>query len=114
MKFSYGGIIGFVIDRYNAVNGNYTYDGNGNMTYDVSKGFTISYNLLNLPRQVSCINDYALYTWDASGAKLDKTVYGSTAGNTTRYDYSGNFLYEMMSMFSKTPIGMINLYMRIP
>jgi RHS repeat-associated protein len=26
--------------------------------------------------------------------KLAKKVYGNTAGNTARYDYSGNFLYE--------------------
>jgi RHS repeat-associated protein len=78
---------------YNAVSGNYAYDSNGNMTYDVSKGFTITYNQLNLPQQISCVNDYALYTWDAVGNKLAKKVYGNTAA-TTRYDYSGNFLYE--------------------
>jgi RHS repeat-associated protein len=64
------------------------------MIYDVSKGFNITYNQLNLPQQVSCVNDYALFTWDAAGNKLAKKVYGNMAGNTTRYDYSGNFLYE--------------------
>jgi len=78
---------------YNAVSGNYAYDSNGNMIYDVSKGFNITYNQLNLPQQISCVNDYALYTWDAVGNKLAKKVYGNTAA-TTRYDYSGNFLYE--------------------
>lgn len=73
--------------------GSYVYDANGNMTYDVSKGFTVAYNRLNLPQKVSIANDYAQYTYDATGAKLAKTVVNGT-GNTTLYAYSGNFIYE--------------------
>lgn len=116
LKYSYqagGNRIGTVTDAtgntlgYKAVNGNYLYDNNGNMTYDVSKGFTIAYNRLNLPEKISCANDYAQYTYDASGAKLVKTITNGPA-NTTRYYYSGPFLYENSALKSIfTPEGRI-------
>jgi RHS repeat-associated protein len=39
-------------------------------------------------------NDNLRYTYDAAGNKLVKVVYGTVAGNNTRLDYPGNFLYE--------------------
>lgn len=78
---------------YKAVSGNYAYDPNGNMTKDISKGFTITYNRLNLPQQVSLATDNALYTYDAAGTKLARTVTNGTAA-TTRYYYSGQFMYQ--------------------
>jgi RHS repeat-associated protein len=50
---------------------------------------------LNLPEQVQFgANDNLRYTYDAAGNKLAKVVDGTVAGNNTRLDYSGNFLYE--------------------
>jgi RHS repeat-associated protein len=75
--------------------GTYTYDNNGNLGYDPSKGTYLSYNYLNLPEQVQFgANDNLRYTYDAAGNKLIKVVDGTVAGNNTRLDYSGNFLYE--------------------
>ncbi len=78
---------------YKAASGNYLYDNNGNMTYDISKGFTLTYNSLNLPQLVSMASDYARYTYDAAGTKLAKTVTNGSA-STVRTDYSGSFMYE--------------------
>ncbi len=79
---------------YKAASGNYEYDNNGNMTKDISKGFIITYNSLNLPQLVSSsVTDYARYTYDAAGTKLAKTVTNGTA-STVRTDYSGPFMYE--------------------
>lgn len=83
----------YKLQGYKPADGSYTYDSNGNMTKDVSKGFTLTYNRMNLPEKVSYTTDYALYTYDAAGSKLAKTVTNGTAG-ATRYSYSGNFLYE--------------------
>ena len=80
---------------YDDNNGTYTYDNNGNLGYDPSKGTYLSYNYLNLPEQVQFgANDNLRYTYDAAGNKLIKVVDGTVAGNNTRLDYSGNFLYE--------------------
>jgi hypothetical protein len=80
---------------YDDNNGTYTYDNNGNLCYDPSKGTYLSYNYLNLPEQVQFgANDNLRYTYDAAGNKLVKVVDGTVAGNNTRLDYSGNFVYE--------------------
>ena len=82
-------------DGYFAVAEDHTYDANGNMNTDPSKGTTIKYNYLNLPKEVSFgANDNLRYTYDATGSKLAKVVDGINAENNTRVDYSGNFLYE--------------------
>ena len=82
-------------EGYHAVAGNYGYDVNGNMVTDPSKGTTIEYNYLNLPKNVEFgANDNLRYTYDAAGNKLVKVVDGTVAGNNTRLDYSGNFVYE--------------------
>jgi RHS repeat-associated protein len=47
-------------------------DGNGNVNYDPSRGATISYNLLNLPRNVTATGFNVTYTYDAAGTKLNK------------------------------------------
>ncbi|WP_340067330.1 RHS repeat-associated core domain-containing protein [Ascidiimonas aurantiaca] len=71
----------------------YFYDGNGNMTRDDNKGITnITYNHLNLPTQVSFANGNIQYTYDATGAKLRKTVTDN--GNITTTDYLGGYVYE--------------------
>ncbi len=62
------------------------------MTKDISKGFIITYNSLNLPQLVSSsVTDYARYTYDAAGTKLAKTVVtNGTAENILNYRYSGH------------------------
>ena len=62
--------------------GSYVYDANGNATTDGTRGATIAYNLLNLPRTVTATGGVNLtYTYDATGNKLRK-VSGTT---TTEY-----------------------------
>jgi RHS repeat-associated protein len=66
----------------------YLYDANGNMQTDNNKGFTIKYNLLNLPCKISKGNDSIVYIYDAAGTKLSKKVYLGGVLNTT-IDYCG-------------------------
>ena len=67
----------------------YVYDANGNMTKDDNKGISaISYNHLNLPTKVTSAGKNIDYKYDATGAKLSKTVSGITTY------YAGNFIYE--------------------
>ena len=83
-------------DGYYAVAEDYLDDANGNMNSDPSKGTTIKYNYLNLPKEVSFgANDNLRYTYDATGNKLTKTVELDGNAEIGRgMDYSGNFLYE--------------------
>jgi RHS repeat-associated protein len=68
----------------------YTYDANGNRTKDLNQKInSVTYNLLNLPRQMSIDGQMNTYTYAADGRKL-RTVQG-TSMNT---DYCGNFIYE--------------------
>ncbi|MEM1338968.1 MAG: DUF6443 domain-containing protein [Bacteroidota bacterium] len=71
----------------------YTYDQNGNLTSDANKGITaIAYNHLNLPTKITVTGSNAGtidYVYDASGAKLKKTV---STGTVT--EYAGNHVYE--------------------
>ncbi|HEY0768885.1 MAG TPA: hypothetical protein VGD31_00940, partial [Sphingobacteriaceae bacterium] len=75
------------------VAGEYLYDKNGNMTSDKNKDITaITYNMLNLPQQVSkSATDYLVYTYDATGRKLRQKVFGSERKTS---DYAGDFFYE--------------------
>ena len=67
----------------------YTYDANGNMISDANKGITnIEYNHLNLPTKVTINGKNIDYTYDATGAKLQKEVENITT------DYAGNHIYE--------------------
>ncbi|WP_222984569.1 DUF6443 domain-containing protein [Flagellimonas meishanensis] len=69
----------------------YTYDANGNMTRDDNKGITsISYNHLNLPTTIVTGSGTISYIYDATGAKLQKSVSGG--GSVT--DYAGNHVYQ--------------------
>ena len=59
------------------------------MLTDQNKGITnINYNHLNLPTQVTIGGQNINYVYDATGAKLRKTVQGITT------DYAGNYIYE--------------------
>jgi len=68
----------------------YTYDTNGNLLTDANKGITsITYNHLNLPKQVTFSGGNIQYKYDATGIKQKKIV---STGITTLY--GGNFIYE--------------------
>jgi RHS repeat-associated protein len=77
----------------NLTTDDYTYDPNGNLTLDKNKQITgITYNSLNLPRQVNKgPSDYIVYTYDATGKKLAQQVLGATAKTT---DYMDGLVYE--------------------
>lgn len=85
----------------------YTYDQNGNMKTDANKGITsISYNHLNLPTNISINgngnNGTIGYIYDATGAKLKKTVGSSVT------EYAGNHIYENGSLqFFNHPEGYV-------
>ncbi|MES2063507.1 MAG: DUF6443 domain-containing protein [Bacteroidota bacterium] len=65
-----------------------TYDANGNAPGD-GGGKTITYNILNLPKEVKQGNTtLATYIYDASGDKL------STTGSDGRWDYIGGIVYN--------------------
>ena len=93
----------------------YTFNANGAMTQDLNKGIkSISYNSLNLPRQMVIENQQAkgtnLYTYATTGQKLrvihqsadmrqlvpvsGTTLTKSTENRTTQKDYIGNKIYE--------------------
>ncbi len=70
----------------------YAYDANGNLVTDLSKGIpSITYNHLNLPVQLNtATSDYLKYTYDASGKKISKQVWGADPRIT---EYFGEFVY---------------------
>ncbi|HCN48622.1 MAG TPA: sugar-binding protein [Chryseobacterium sp.] len=66
-----------------------TYDLNGNMTSQKDKGISsITYNYLNLPKQISTAQGNTSYLYRADGVKLKKTF-----GNKTT-EYLDGFQYE--------------------
>ncbi|WP_367331362.1 DUF6443 domain-containing protein [Sphingobacterium multivorum] len=74
--------------------GSFTYDLNGNATKDRT-GMTLSYNYLNLPKTVIGTGKSIAYTYDASGAKLNrKSIVG---GIINEQDYIGGIEYSKAS-----------------
>ncbi|NSL85331.1 RHS repeat-associated core domain-containing protein [Chitinophaga sp. Mgbs1] len=78
----------------------YNYDDNGNLTQDENKSIKtggISYNHLNLPRQVAIRGKGTIvYQYDAAGNKLRKTVTDSTSSTpkVTVTDYISGLVYQ--------------------
>lgn len=71
----------------------YAYDKNGNMIRDVNKGISgITYNHLNLPREITIGTKKIAYTYDATGNKLEKKVYKYASIPSTTI-YAGNYIY---------------------
>ncbi|QQT34529.1 DUF6443 domain-containing protein [Sphingobacterium spiritivorum] len=70
------------------INGSYSYDENGNAKTD-RMGMNLSYNHLNIPRQVTGGGNTITYLYDAAGNKLRKTA--STSGQR---DYAGGIEYQ--------------------
>ncbi|MEO0556459.1 MAG: RHS repeat-associated core domain-containing protein [Bacteroidota bacterium] len=85
----------------------YQYDANGNMISDANKGITgITYNHLNLPTQMTLNSGNIQYIYDATGAKLKKTV--STTGVETLY--AGGYIYEGNTLqFFPQPEGYVSV-----
>ncbi len=96
----------------------YTYDKNGSTVSDLNTGIsTIQYNLLNLPDQIQFPEGHKnLYTYDASGKKLEAVNYtvnnivnvpigtiSTLPASSSDYtklttDYVGNMIYENGSL----------------
>src|SRR4030095_9989597 len=94
----------------------YLYDANGNLSRDRNKSIdTILYNYLNLASFVSYtpaeaafggVSGTIEYTYDATGAKLKKTVSESSHSQTktTVTTYIAGFVYESIDLqISGTP-----------
>ncbi|MGX5854410.1 DUF6443 domain-containing protein [Dyadobacter jiangsuensis] len=80
----------------------YSYDANGNMTTDGSRGATISYNYLNLPKTVKIgTNADFVYDYDASGVK--HKYVNTTDAFTAKY--AGIFEYDGAGAFKRTAIS---------
>ncbi len=96
----------FKYDGTGKTSTDYTYDANGNIITDKNKAISdIHYNYLNLPdviRYNSAAAQYdgtygsVIYTYDASGRKLQKTVADSSHARvlTTTTTYIAGFVYE--------------------
>ena len=91
---TYNGAFNFV-DGANGTT-EYTYDQNGNMTKDLNKNISsISYNLLNLPSNISYSSGKsAAYIYDAAGQKLRTSYKASASATAVPTDYCGNMIYE--------------------
>jgi RHS repeat-associated protein len=80
----------------------YTYDANGNMIKDLNKNAQVTYNVLNLPTQVTMLSSSKTinYIYSAAGEKLREVT-----DSTTRY-YFGNMVYKGKTLdYIITPEG---------
>ncbi len=67
------------------------YDADGNVASDEVRGFTMSYNFLNLPSKIWVSeDDYMSYTWYYDGTKVSVEGYEGSYGA----DYIGSFVYN--------------------
>jgi len=85
----------------------YSYDANGNLTTDNNKSIDkISYNYLNLPELVHMNGKGNIrYTYDATGAKLQKVTTDSLAGMLTTTLYEGGFQYQRRSPLGSADVA---------
>jgi RHS repeat-associated protein len=82
----------------------YDYDDNGNLKLDNNKGIDkIVYNYLNLPQQIHVTGKGTInYTYDATGAKLQKVTTDDVSNQTTSTLYLGALQYQRQAP-SATP-----------
>ncbi len=85
----------------------YAYDGNGKLVADNNKRIDlITYNYLNLPEKVHMNGKgNVLYTYDAAGTRVKKTVIDSTTGLATITLYQGGFEYQRRVPISALTTG---------
>ncbi|WP_166089196.1 DUF6443 domain-containing protein [Mucilaginibacter inviolabilis] len=76
-------------------NGIYTYDFNGNVKFDARTQKTVStYNLLNLPQNITGTGFNLTYTYDATGQKLRKNNGATTTDYISGIHYeNGNIIF---------------------
>jgi len=84
------------------------------MTSDANKGITsITYNHLNLPVEVKFDNNSnkrVAYVYDATGAKLKKSLYNNSSTPTTTTDYASGYVYENnILQFFNHPEGYVDV-----
>jgi RHS repeat-associated protein len=89
----------------------YAYDGDGNLVRDNNKSIdTIVYNYLNLPQSVHMMKEgNIVYTYDASGNRLQKQVVDSTSGLATTTLYMDGFQYQRRTPISNLTSGVDTL-----
>ena len=91
----------FVDDSLHSAS-DYTYDANANLISDNNKKISsITYNILNLPEQITFSNKGSItYQYDATGKRLKKTVVDNTLSpaKTTVQDYLGSMVYSQDTM----------------
>jgi len=85
----------------------YRYDGNGSLVLDNNKNIDrIVYNYLNLPQQVHMKGEGdILYTYDATGNKLQKQTVDSAAGLVTTTLYLDGCQYQRRSSLANPAVG---------
>ncbi|RZS99560.1 RHS repeat domain-containing protein [Aquimarina brevivitae] len=90
---SYLNCVGQIIPKYG-------YDNNGNLSYDQNKEIeSIAYNVLNLPEAIN-FNDgrKIVFSYNASGEKIQQSVYDSNGNLVQQYNYIGGIVYENQNL----------------
>ncbi|WP_289036060.1 DUF4329 domain-containing protein [uncultured Flavobacterium sp.] len=78
----------------------YKYDTYGNMITDDNKGIVAIYNHMNLPIQISFVTGEKItYLYDASGKKLQKTVWKGSDYTPTDYLSGFQYIHETLDLF---------------
>jgi RHS repeat-associated protein len=97
----------FKYDPATKTSTDYSYDGNGNLTLDNNKKISsVSYNHLNLPTIINVSNKGTIvYTYDATGNKLQKQVTEGSKVTTTLYLY-GTYVNDTLEFLPQEE-GMI-------
>lgn len=80
----------------NKVGDDFEYDANGNLIVDNNKKIeSISYNHLNLPKQILFQDGSQIaYVYDATGGKLKKEIRNTASSTSQKTFYAGNYVYN--------------------
>lgn len=79
----------------------YTYDANGNMVSDENKGIgMVTYNHMDLPIEINFRSGSKItYLYDASGAKIRKTVFDGITSTVTDYLSGFQYINTVLDLF---------------
>lgn len=86
----------------------YSYDTSGNLSKDLNKGISaISYNYQNKPMVVTFSNgNKVIYSYDATGNKVQERIENAVAGTNKTRDFIGNFVYQNDTLqYAATAVG---------